>query len=385
MNKVQIKKPLKGRVKISGFKSLDNFEIENIEPFMVFAGPNASGKSNLIDAFRFASSVINTGAKRAIKEFGGFKSVHCRKRKKEYRKTFTFEIDWPIKNKAGELTLTKYHLKVQKMDSTPTLYEKLTAEGEIIFERDGKTLKKVEKDDNFLEPFLQKYIKDDQSILIYGSSHTNIISLLGETKKFAFDPNAAREPNKAEASDVELDQNGKNLAAVLSRIEKEDKPTTQEICDLMAHLVPSIKEFKTEESRLDTSVSLNFREIGHASLFPPGLISDGTVYILCILVAALTSKKETELKLIEEPERGIHPKAVEELSKLLQDSATWDTPVFLTTHSESIIRTCKTESIVFLNKSNGITKGTAAALPPGIKIPLDEAWLTNMLNGGLPW
>lgn len=376
---------LTGRIKVSGFKSLDNFEIKNIGPFMVFAGPNASGKSNLFDALRFASTTLNSGAKRAIKEFGGFKSVHCRKRRKEYRKTFNFEIDWPTLDEEKKLNLSKYQIKIQELDREPVIYEKLTIDGETIFERDGKLLKRISKGEEFLEKFLEKYIKDDQPVLPYVRSGGPALFLLSEIKKFAIDPNAAREPNKTEMSDADLESSGKNLAAVLYRLEREDKESAEEICEIMAHLVPSIQNFKTEESRLDTSVSLNFREVGHASLFPPGLISDGTVYLLCLLVAALTGRKAAGFKLIEEPERGIHPKAVEELSKLLQEEATWEKPIFLTTHSESIIRTCKPESIVFMNKINGITKGKAAVLPAGIDIPLDEAWLSNMLNGGLPW
>ncbi|XQE66263.1 AAA family ATPase [Pseudomonas sp. P3C3] len=376
-----------GRIKISGYKSLDNLEIKDIGPFMVFAGPNASGKSNVFDALKFASSVLNYGATRAIKESGGFKSIHCRKRKKDYRKTFNLEIDWPIKRKDKTETLAKYQLKIHNLDSKPVIYEKLLHGSEIKYEREGKSLKKTNlKDDHFNE-YISKYIPEDHTSLNVAEIFLDgsISRMLSNIKKYAIDPNAAREPSRSETSDAELEPNGKNLAAVLSRLEREDQTSAEEICELISHLVPSIQNFKTEESKLDTSVSLNFREVGHASLFPPGLISDGTFYILCILVAALTDRDEPGLSLIEEPERGIHPKAMEELSKLLQNEASWERPIFLTTHSESIIRTCNIESIVFLNKVNGITKGKSASLPAGLNIPLDEAWLTNMLNGGLPW
>ena len=43
--------------------------------------------------------------------------------------------------------------------------------------------------------------------------------------------------------------------------------------------------------------------------FPAHMVSDGTIYALCLLVAVLTRVKRPGITLIEEPERGLHPKS----------------------------------------------------------------------------
>ena len=44
------------RIKIQGYKSLVNLEL-NLKPLSVLVGPNASGKSNLLDALQLLSQI----------------------------------------------------------------------------------------------------------------------------------------------------------------------------------------------------------------------------------------------------------------------------------------------------------------------------------------
>ena len=43
------------KIQIKNFKSLVDFELEDLKPFCAFVGPNASGKSNIFEALEFAS------------------------------------------------------------------------------------------------------------------------------------------------------------------------------------------------------------------------------------------------------------------------------------------------------------------------------------------
>lgn len=94
--------------------------------------------------------------------------------------------------------------------------------------------------------------------------------------------------------------------------------------------------------------------------------------------------------LFEEPERGLHPAAIRELIGLMREQATPRNPIWLTTHSESVVRALGLEELILVDKVDGRTsmksadsgRLTQADLAP---LGLDEVWLSNLLGGGLPW
>jgi len=120
------------------------------------------------------------------------------------------------------------------------------------------------------------------------------------------------------------------------------------------------------------------------------MFSDGAIYALSLLVAVLDLPQPYGLTLIEEPERGLHPAVIRELIGLMREQTTPRNPIWLTTHSESVVRALRLEELTLVDKVDGRTKMKPAAsggltqadLAP---LGLDEAWLSNLLGGGLPW
>ncbi len=148
-----------------------------------------------------------------------------------------------------------------------------------------------------------------------------------------------------------------------------------------------MESVSTEKQRLDSSTVITFKEEGTKARFPARLISDGTIYALCILTAVLSRSKSSGFTIIEEPERGIHPKAIGELVQLMRENATVEHPILITTHSESVVRNLETSELWLVSKEDGKTQLKSAA-DAGVdkkNIPLDTAWLTNLFDGGLPW
>jgi AAA15 family ATPase/GTPase len=62
------------KIHIQNFKSLVDFELEDLNPFCAFVGPNASGKSNVFEALEFANYRIRYGNE-AASFFGGKESI----------------------------------------------------------------------------------------------------------------------------------------------------------------------------------------------------------------------------------------------------------------------------------------------------------------------
>lgn len=364
------------KIKISGFKSIADIELNDLTPYSVFAGANGAGKSNFFDALKFISTVVTLGATQALRQFNGYENVHCFKHRKDKARTFSAEIQVQSDN---HLT---YHLKIHNMDNQPKLEEKLFFNDKVVLDR------KKEKD------FIIKRLTQEQSVSEFPNelsslilnSNSRLFKYFNNIKVYRFDPLGAKEPDSSSADSSELNSHGHNIATMLSILEK-DAEIREQIIEWMELLVPSLESISTERSGFNTQTVIKFKEAGIRANFPAHLISDGTIYALCIMTAVLGRSKQAGMTLIEEPERGIHPKAIAELVNLMRENANPNHAIFVTTHSESVVRYSKPEELWLVNKIDGRTefKNAAKEFSDLGDLNLDKAWLMNMFDGGLPW
>ena len=373
------------RLKIENFKSIDSLEIEGLAPFSVFAGANGSGKSNFFDALDFVSLFVRGGIGIALREHGGFENIRSAKRYAPNSKKFSFEIECDLLESLEE-TPTRFHysLGLDDLDSEPKIRESLCVNGK-------QTIKR--KRNEAASDVMGKWTIVDRFPGIYSAlwlyQEHPLAEFLRIPHVYRIDPMSAKEPDKSDFDPIQLDRKGNNLASVLRRLE-DDQAIREEILDWMEMIVPGVEKIQTEQQRLDSRTALLFKEKGTRRQFPAHLVSDGTMYALCLLVAVLNAPSGFGITLIEEPERGLHPKAIYELIDLMRQQASPENPIWLTTHSESVVRALKLSELVLVDKIDGRTTMKPADagnisqedLAP---LGLDEAWLSNLLAGGLPW
>ena len=65
MATTEAKTPRISKIWAKNFRSIENLELE-LGPLTVLVGPNASGKSNIVDVFRFASDAVRDGLDSAL-------------------------------------------------------------------------------------------------------------------------------------------------------------------------------------------------------------------------------------------------------------------------------------------------------------------------------
>lgn len=118
------------RIRIVGFKSVAVITLAQLDPYSVFAGPNGAGKSNLMDALAFVGAVIEAGASKAIRKFGGFSQMHCYKFNAQKARTFEFYFDATL-----DLEKLSYSLIIHDMHANPCLDETLVLDGKTILQR----------------------------------------------------------------------------------------------------------------------------------------------------------------------------------------------------------------------------------------------------------
>jgi predicted ATPase len=368
------------QIHISGFKSVAGLQLDGLAPFSVFAGPNGSGKSNVMDALAFVCAVVELGAIKALRQFRGFAQVHCYKLRRGNARTFSFVLHASISERRVE-----YTLKVHHMDSDPQVDELLMVDGKRLLERKKGGDPQLHTLDGDKASAIEKF-PADMSALLFTKGELSLYDFLTNVEVFRFDPLGAKEPDGSSADTTALHPNGHNVATMLASLEKDVEFRTQ-VMDWMSLLVPGMEQVRAEPDRLSGGTVIKFKEEGTKAHFPAHLISDGTIYALCIMTAVLSRAKKIGITLIEEPERGLHPKGIEALVDLMRQSAGVDHPVFVTTHSESLVRACHVDELWLVNKIDGKTVAKNAAKSSGDlgQINLDTAWLMNLFDGGLPW
>ncbi len=378
------------RLEIGGFKSIDNITLTDMPNYCVFAGANGSGKSNFFDALKFASTVIDDGATKAIRRFGGYDLIHCVKRRKEKARTFRFGCNVVVEKQNYD-----YSLEVHELDQKPMLVEQCPVEKSQRNNGRGDkwTVNWPEITKRIAEqvPPPQLELPIDKSQFGFTSGHNpnpapKLGSWLRQYGVFRIDPFRAKEPDEVGADPHFLDAYGRNLSTVLEKMQS-NKEDFEAVMEWMSLIVPGLEKIHAHRNALDGRASMVFQEKGTKYRFPPGLISDGTVYVLCLLAAVLTRIKQPGLTMIEEPERGIHPYAIEQLSAFFREHASDEHQIFISTHNESFVRNAKPEELFFVVKEDGRTqfrlgRDSADAVEG---MPNDKAWLQNMFDGGLPW
>ena len=323
---------------IHNYKSLVNFELRNINPFTVFVGANGVGKSNFFEALEYLN--------------------------------YKYLMDWL---QVDELFGGEGNFVNQNMDNQEMLNIKLEISGNFMLSID-KVLKgqvriekvkegQIEYADHYLEVKLQQqqFIHNFSRIFI-NAKEGNKINTASSSKKLNF--------------------NGDNLEYVLQRLLSQNK--ADEIIDWLSLVRPGFKNIKIEQGISNKPVLQLFEE-GYEKAFGKNLISDGTYNILCILTA-IYQTDEPQFLCIEEPENGLNPYVLTELVKFIRAICSEKGHyIWLNTHSQTIVNNLLPEEIIILNKEEGITKPKQVEQKDLHGLPLDEAWLTNVLGGGIPW
>lgn len=365
------------KLHIRHFKSCYDLQMKNIGYFSVFAGANGSGKSNFFDALDFVGQFIRSGVEAALNQQGGYQ--HFRPARSSYpaaAPNFIFELVCDLEGKEYDYTLI-----LSNLDSKAGIEEKLLIDGH-------KSLSRIWGSKPTIDGIAQNLSDNHSALLLY--EELPLRELLSNIRIYRIQPLDAARANRGGDDSSSLRGDGSNLASVLQRLEK-DQDTYDSILSWMRTVVSGLEKFSLSKKNLTNSTGISFKESGTGNLFPANMVSTGTIYLLCLLVAILDAPKEQGLILFEEPELGLHPKALHELINLIRNLATEEhIALWMTTHSEAIVRQLHLNELWLVDKKLGNTriKHTAMGeltdddLEP---LDLDELWLSNFFDGGVPW
>ena len=394
------------RIKIQGYKSLVNLEL-NLKPLSVLVGPNASGKSNFLDALQLLSQIATS---RTLKDafaapyrgyplesftFGreGIKSLF-----EKESVSFSIEVDVqlsqtvidtvnrqirdmkPTTNTPGEgksvskrgLLVSegnlRYRIEIEMFPKLGVLrvadeyLAALNANGELSMRR-KPFLEQIEnrlhlRMEGQAHPlYYERYL--DYSILSrshYPPHFPHLIAMQRELANwltFYLEPRGQmRLPNPVKAVH-DIGSMGEDLAAFLNTLQALNKRQFESIEKSLRTMIPSITGIEVSVNELG-EVELDLRE-GEKRI-SARILSEGTLRILGLL-ALVAAKESPALIGFEEPENGIHPRRIRRISQFLETRMTLEDIQFIvTTHSSLLPDLVPPESLYVCRKVSGNTE-----------------------------
>jgi predicted ATPase len=386
---------------IKNFKSLRDVTL-TFGRNNVLVGPNMSGKSNVVDFFRFVRDLLLPSQGQGI--WSAFNS-----RMFSSRSGF-LDIAW----KGAEDQIISFQLEgtlnVKGKPSTWTYSLSFVGDftwGNVTVSEEALTLTS-DKDISVL------IATKDNKRAIYGQDGNRITDAVDSTRLalefeypnsdlplvkklisswrfYNFIPQLMRKPNPSAAPDM-LSGTGENLSSWLMLIQTSHSDSFERIRSAAKDVLPGVENIFTTPTAQST-VYLSSREANLRRPITVAEMSDGEL-VFAALLSLLYAPQELKptVCFIEEPENHLHPRMLSVLMGLfhqvqgeLNSSAG---QLFLTTHSPYLLDHFSIDEILLFSKSEGATQvtrpGDRAELKSLIadeQIGLGELYYTGILSG----
>jgi predicted ATPase len=382
---------------IKGFKSIRELTGLDLFAINVLVGGNGAGKSNLIEFFKMLRAMQGF----RLAEFGVYKpSLSKFLENKGGLQNFLFggaqttqEIQAELKLKNGE-TGYRFAIGLTADASYSITREQFYCEG------DSKSDCWLPKDDECAfrkESSLPESVSEDlvakrttRNKEIYDAIRSWQIYQFHDTSQLA----AARLPSFVYDAD-EFHFDGGNLAAFLYSLKngcsgvdvERCRESYAQIVDTIRLAAPYFKNFVLEPFKEgdDEKVRLQWLQTDMLMKFQPHHISDGTLRFMC-LATVLLQPQPPELIIIDEPELGLHPEALEVLAELIRRCSS-RTQFILATQSPSFADFFEPEEVLTVNRVNGASvfeRQSRERLGKWLEsYSIGQLWRKNVIKGGV--
>jgi len=358
------------RLRVQGYKTLRDVDVQ-LGPLNVLIGPNASGKSNLLDAFALLHEYGKNRLEDAVYARGGLNSIL-----------------WA----GGELDAVKIGLAFAAALSEDADWEfrlQLRKSGIVFvpgiqFDRSDKF---APFEDN--SPSLARGLPEaEQRDEAKQELHILFRNIAAYTHFDTTPDSLIRQPSLVRPQ-TRLVNGGYNLANVMNYLSSmhEYRDAYEDILDVLGTAYPDFDELSFPPEGGDGRIVMRWKEKSLKHDFAAYYLSDGILRFLCLL-AILKTPDPPPLVCIDEPELGLHPSLMPIIAALLRDASS-RTQLIIATHSPQLVDALDVEHIVIMDRVDGETRVQRLQERPQLDAWLEhytkgELWLSGEL-GGMPW
>lgn len=407
------------RIQVLGFRCLRYVDVP-LSPFVVLVGPNASGKTTFLDALAFLKDTLTDGPDSAVaKRTEEFEDLTWMREGKTFE--IVLDVALPKTLRASRREWCRYGVQFGRERGKPGIL------GERLWLRPQANQDEYPRHSSPLFPvetpppqsILRDLPKGERWRVVVRKTETrkdyfrsetgnwNIQFSVGARKaalanlpedeerfpvstwfrQFLMDgiqtlqlnSLAMRKPVSPLAS-RNFEADGSNLPLVVADLKSNNASRYEQWVNHLQTILPDLQSVELAKREADRHqyLVLHYRSGLKA---PSWLVSDGTLRILALTLLAYVQTKDS-LFLIEEPENGLHPKAMEPVFQSL--SSVYHGQVLVATHNVILLGLARPEDVLVF----GRTPSGASDIVAGPDHPRLRAWhgeidLGTMLASGI--
>ena len=359
-------------VAIRGFRSIKEMDLE-LGPINVCIGANGAGKSNFIAFFKLLNELMGGRLQHYVATTGrATANLHFGPR-------VTPQLEAELKFEADQ-GINTYAMRLFHAAGDSLIFAEESLE---LHSTDHDTPQQRSLGVGHQEARVKEFVEDEPLL-------NTLRNFLNHCRVYHFhdtSPTARIRQYCYLGDNRWMMPDAANLAAILYRLRSENDVIYRRIVRNVRQVAPFFVDFELEPTgphRKD--LILNWRHRQSDLLFGPHQFSDGTLRAICLIVLLQQPSDDLPyLIVVDEPELGLHPYALNLIASLLQ-AVSEHAQVLISTQSSTFVDSFDPEDIVVVER---VDEATTFERPrPGMleawleDYSLGEIWEKNVIGGG---
>jgi len=348
------------RIVLKGFKSIRECDLE-LKGLNVLIGANGSGKSNFIAFFRLIQQILLSKLQLYVSKEGGSDSLLHFGRKRTQQ--LAAELYFGDNGYKFILEPTKDNRMVFAKEVYWSAQMPDWSIGEGHFETNMGSHTQISN------PIVLKVIKSWRLYHFHDTAESALVK-----------------QRQAINDNIYLRSDAQNLAAYLYLLKEQYQTHYQRIVKTIQLVAPFFGDFYLRPCpNSPDQIELEWVEKGEDMPFKAHHLSDGTLRFICLTTVLMQPEDhQPELILIDEPELGLHPYAINVLAALLRSTAK-SKQVIVSTQSVGLLNEFEAGDVIVCDRIEGAThlhRLDESALTNWLDdYSLGELWQKNLLGG----
>lgn len=306
MNRVRI-----SSVRFRNVKTLREFSV-SLGPMSVAVGPNNSGKSTIIGAFRVLAAGLATARSKSPERLGS-----------------TLRAGWRVVDSAIPISMENIHTDYQDVDSTVTFRLTNSSELELVFPSDGGAL---------LYPGREsKQVTRPTEFQLHYPIVVSVVPELGPLE------------HEEEIVTEETVRRGLTTHRASRHFRNYWRYYPEDFEAFRGDLQRSWPGTDIEAPRLENPLDTKLTMFSREGVYLRELYWAGFGFqVWCQLLTHIRRAQGSTMLLVDEPETYLHPNLQRQILHLLRDS---QSDVFIATHSSEIVAEAEPNEIIVIDRS----------------------------------
>lgn len=319
-------------IKLKNWRNFRSAEMDMARVSYVI-GPNASGKSNLLDAFRFLRDICKPeggGLQKAVKERGGITKLRCL----HHRKDPEVRIEVSLAENFDREDATWVYILAFKTEGRGA--QRIIITTEEVWS-DGKCILERPKNNELEDPLLLTETYLEQTLA--NREYRDLVDAFADITYLHLVPQLLKYGEQIGGHRLEDDPFGQGFLEQLAKTQKRTRDARlRSIQSALVVAVPQFKELRFEKDDMGHPhlEALYEHHRPNAGWQSEEHFSDGTLRLLALLWSLLDG---AGLLLLEEPELSLHQAVVEQIPAMIDRVQRGRTrrQVLISTHSQALL------------------------------------------------